>query len=284
MSHEFMHGEEYLIASTINHLKITYALTDKNIFINQPITRELEWRPSFYIKKNRFSIIAFEVSEHPLPTILKIRYADIQKLHVPITIVSVCHDDNTISTEQKKEIKELRELGFGLITVNSNGDIEKVNEGIPLIQYISESEFADESKDLPKAIRQRLRDCYESYTSNPMAGLNEITELTELIVNNVVKQMIRKGWLANNVESQSLNYKLTEMVRNCTQCNNARASIGSLMGYISKYRNASHHAPTTQKELYNKIFNCQHGFRDGIRQLKHFNQQMKHIGISLRAT
>jgi len=222
--------------------------------------------------------MAFEISEHPTPAIFYTAYASIMSVHLPIIVYSICIDENI----KASDIKDLQRYGFGLFTINTEGHVSKVLDGIPLIQYIPENEFADECKLLPQKVKRRLRESYETYLAKPQSGLSEITETTEEIINNALVQMIKKGWLANNVQKKSLSDKLTLML-NCTpHCDNAKPSIAGLITYISQYRNLAHHSAKNPKQLYDKIHSCQHGFREGIKRLKHFQDQMKHIGILLK--
>lgn len=276
MSAVFVSGEEYLIETAISHFKNIYALSEAEIHRNKAIDKDISWRPSFYFRQ-KYSIVAFEVSDNALPGIIQMSYASILSVHIPITVFSICLDENF----SPSVLKTLQKFGFGLFTIGDDGSVSKVQEGTPLIQYISENEFSDECHDLPPKLKRRLRESYEIYLSKPQSGLSEITAIVEEIVNNVILQMIKKSWLPNNTQSQTLSNKLNSMMSSA-HCNGAKASIGGLISYVSKYRNSSHHPAKSQKQLYEKIHNCQHGFREGIKQLTHFKQQMKYLGIQLK--
>lgn len=265
-----------LTTKAIAYIKDLYSLNQSDIFIDEQIHNDINWRPSFYIKLNYF-IVAFEVSEKTYPVIFNMSHANILSVHLPITVYNVCSDENFNTSELRTLIKH----GFGLITINNDDHVEKIQDGIPLIQHIPEQEFADECKSLPVKIKRRLRESFDSYKAKPQSGLSEITALTEEIIDGVVNQMIKKTWLVANTKNQTLNVKLTRMLAS-PQCGGAQASIAGLISYVSKYRNMSHHAPRSRKQLYEKIHNSQHGFREGIKQLTHFKEQMKHININLK--
>lgn len=279
MSNVFASGEEYPIESAIAHFKNIYSLSEADIHRDEAIHRDISWRPSFYFKQ-KYSITAFEISERPTPAIFYSAYASIMSVHLPITVYSICTDENINASD----VKDLKRYGFGLFTINSDGVVSKVLDGIPLIQQIPEQEFLDESKSLPPKIRGQLRAAYEIYKTQPQSGLNEQTALVEEIVNNVTKQMVKKTWLQPAALSVTLSNKLRQHILPCPNCASATSSIAGLITFVSEYRNMIHHPAKSPKQLYDKIHSCQHGFREGIKRLKHFNTEMKKIGITLKTS
>lgn len=275
MSTDFLSGNKDLIDTAIEHFKNIYSLSGTDIYRDKEIHKDIPWRPSFYFKQ-KYSIVAFEVSNETLPRIFYMSHANILSVHIPITVISICAVENFKSSD----LKALQKFGFGLFTIDDNV-VFKVQEGIPLFQHIPEHEFLDEYKSLTPKIKRRLREAYDLYITKPQSGLSEITALVEEIINDVIVQMINKTWIVNNVKNKTLSDKLNTMMTT-PQCKDARASIGGLISYVSKYRNMSHHAPKSQKQLYEKIHNSQHGFREGIKQLTHFKEQMKHLNIQLK--
>ena len=63
----------------------------------------------------------------------------------------------------KKIAKLLQERGFGLVTVDPDGDAHVLFPAIPLVQVIPEASFKQQLKGLPKAIRQATCEAYEDY-------------------------------------------------------------------------------------------------------------------------
>lgn len=283
MSSGFVTGEEELKKAAIEYYKSLYALSNNDIKENIAIHQDLPWRPTFYFK-NRHTITAIEISEHPFPMVFKLQALNIINFNkLLIKVICVCPSSNIITGSARNEKKELLKQGFGLITIGEDGDIESHDEGIPLRQFISEAEFNTEVKSLPKKIRQRLRDSYTAYNASPSNGLSEITEIIESVINELTKQLIRKGWLVTSDNNLTLSGKIDKMLA-CSQCTNAKASIGGVKHYVSFYRNLAHHAPNTPKKAYDKAHKAQHGFKEGIILLKHLKEQMKNYGINIKVT
>jgi hypothetical protein len=279
MSNVFASGEEYQIEIAISYFKQIYSLSEADIHRNEAIHKDIPWRPSFYFKQ-KYSIMAFEISERPFPAIFYTAYASIMTVHQPIIVYSICTDENI----KANEVKDLQRHGFGLFTINPDSTVSKFLDGIPLIQHIPEHEFLDECNDLPPKIKGRLREVYEIYKTQPQSGLSEQTALVEEIVNNVTKQMVKKAWLPETALKVTLANKLRQHILPCPNCSSATSSIAGLISFVADYRNMIHHSPKSQKQLYDKIHSCQHGFREGIKRLKLFNADMKQIGITLKAT
>lgn len=282
MSSGFVSGEEELRESAINHFKDIYSLPINAFKINSELHKDLAWRPSFYFK-NRYTLVAVEILDYPSSRLLKSLALDIMDTNLLIKVVVICPESNIINETIRKEINQLLNYGFGFFTIDDRG-INRQQEGIPLIQFISEKEFTSEIKTLPISIKRRLRDAFDTYNSNPRNGLSEITEIVESVINNLVEQSIKLTWLANSARNKTLAQKIDLMLNDPNHYHSAKASLGGLKSYISVYRNSSHHAPNSLKKAYEIAKMSQHGFREGIKQLNNLNTKMKNHNIKIKAT
>lgn len=257
-----------------------YKVFDKpTIKIGLEIDPKLEWRPTIYFKLNDYLIVAAEVSETtPYPKIFRISHANVLNVQLPMAMYSICTEEAFLDKGNQKEIRELEAHGYGLYTVDGDGNVQRRLDCIPLIQHIPNEEFLEEIRQLPASYRRNLKDCYEVYHKRPISGLQEITEMVEGLINISATKAVKKGWLtkvkkgaADILDDMSGNINFKPAV----------ASIGGIRNYIKEYRNVAHHPAKTRAKAYRKYRACRHGFIDGIKQILSFRTAMKNIGIRL---
>lgn len=256
-----------------------------SISIDKEINRSIPWRPTLWFKGAGHTTIALEVSpEIPYPMALKINTAEILHANIPITVYAACPEEIFLKnqSEVQKEIQRLRDHGFGLLTIDSEGRVTKQFGGQPLIQYIPEDDFKRETKGLPVSIARELREAFDVYKSKPSAGLANVGETVEAATNCAKKAILKKGWATEADMKTSLAAHLNCML-SLAQLNNAKAGIGRMRSFVNEYRNPSHHAPKSQKAAYERYYGCKHGFLEGIKSLQSFTTQLKKdYGITIR--
>ena len=98
----------------INEFKKTYSWHQKDIHIDKPIHKNVNWRPTFFVKQ-KYSYIAFEVSDEPIPKIFLLSHVNILQAHIPIIVISICPEENI----KPKDIKEMKRYGFARLMVSS---------------------------------------------------------------------------------------------------------------------------------------------------------------------
>lgn len=272
-------GETFLADAAAEYFCERFELNDIKKF--EPLDTSLAWRPSLHFQRNNFVTIAAEVSEEtPYPEILKLRRADIVGIHRPISIYVVCPEEICLEPEMQTEIKMLRSHGFGLLTVNTQGQVDIRFSCIPLMQHISETEFKDEISALPPKFRTEVRGAYDRYTNDAGSGLEAITQNVEALVKCAGKRAVSRGWLQKKVLNYSVARLLDELY-DVSHLHNARAAIGGVRGYMTEYRNVAHHAQTSRAKAHKKYKDCHNGFREGIRKIDSFRTAFRGLGISL---
>jgi hypothetical protein len=272
-------GETLLAEAAAKYFRDRYELNDVKQF--EALDPALSWRPSLHFQRNNFVTIAAEVSEEtPYPEILRRRRADIIAVHRPIAIYAVCPEEVCLSGDMQSEIKSLRAHGFGLLSVDTGGEVDIRFGCIPLMQHISEQEFRDEIRALPPKFRAALREAYDRYTNDAGSGLEAITQNVEALVKCAGKRTASKKWLDKKVLKQSV-ATLLDALYDVSQLHNARAAIGGVRGYMTEYRNVAHHAQTSRAKAHKKYQDCHNGFREGIRKIETFRTAFKHLKISL---
>ncbi|NID06148.1 hypothetical protein HBF26_14740 [Luteibacter jiangsuensis] len=224
-------GSAFLTASAQSFFAQTYQTN--SILLGQPIDRSLNWSPSLSFKIHNHRMIVAEVSpDKPYPLILRMRRADILALNMPIAIYSVCTEQAYL--DDQSQVKELVSHGYGLLTVDAEGNVTRRNPCVPLIQLIPSSEFADAMKGLPRSLRTRLAESFERYNSDPLSGASDIAEVFEGLVLKAGRDAVKKGWLAKSDASAGAPAKTLLAMQQGPQFKNAAAAIGGVQSYISE--------------------------------------------------
>lgn len=242
------------------------------------IDKGLAWSPALSFHINKHKMILVEVSETPYPMILKLRRLDITKLDIPISVFCVCPEAAYL--EQQAAAKELIADGFGLLTVDSTGDVQRRADCIPLIQQIATSEFGSVIKELPKGIRLRVAETFERYKHDPPSGTADIAEVLESMVLRAGMDSVKKGWLLAGDAKPGSPARTLAAMQKSSHFSNAAGPIGAVQGYINLYRNTAHHTPKDKKQAAKKYRDCRHGFLDGIKKVPVFRDAMKGLGLS----
>ncbi|MEM8541428.1 MAG: hypothetical protein AAGF25_10785, partial [Pseudomonadota bacterium] len=145
-------GTDFLKDSAKSYFADYYQ--NPTIKIDQELDRNLNWTPSLQFKVQTHLTVLAEISENPYPQILSMRRMDILDLNFPISVYCVCPEEAYLTSGGHSEAKKLIEHGFGLLTVNSLGAVQRVSSCIPLIQRISEVDFNSELKGLTPTVRR----------------------------------------------------------------------------------------------------------------------------------
>jgi hypothetical protein len=236
----------------------------------------LGWQPTFHFRINDYLTVMVEVSEKPYPMIFSLRRVEVEQLPIPVSIYSVCPEEAYL--DDQAESKRLMSHGYGLLTVDASGFVQKRNGCIPIIQQISDQEFKSEIKELPVKIRQRLAESFERYNQNAPTGATDISEVLEGFIIKAAKEGVAKAWIVNSDTGTIA--KTLQAMSTTAQFDGAAAAIGATRGYISMYRNANHHFPKNRKQAAIKYRDCRHAFLDGLKKVIQFRQAMKNIGLS----
>ena len=269
-------GEEYLRNAAQEFFKDLYG--SPKMYLDTPLHKDLRWTPALRFTIHDHINVFVEVSEtNTYPRLLELKVADVLKFPQPIAVYTTCPED--VFLAQRRETVRLRSHGFGLITVNSDWHANREFTAIPLVQIISKREFENEIAGLRSIVRQRLCEAYDDYTTKPVNGVKFLTEIVEGMVISAGKNAINKGYLQNSILKKGTAFILDEMYK-APGCSNARAAIGGVINYNSQIRNLNHHWPKSKKLAYKKYANCRHAFLEGLKQIQHFKQALRNVGLS----
>jgi len=243
------------------------------------ISPDIRWRPTLQIVVNKYTTVVFEVSEKVFPPIIAHSRMEIVNTNQPICVYSVCPED-----EYVKNLSEARELirqGFGLLTIDQNGNVTRHAKAIPLAQFIPKAKYDQLVKDISGAINQRIKAAFDDYNQNPISGLEEITKLVEGITFCTANRLVSKGIMPSFRANITLATVLADMAK-IAALNGQCASIGGFHSYVKRFRNPAHHEPKNKKEAQKVLADCEAGFTEGIRKISDFISDFKKIGINVR--
>lgn len=269
-------GTEFLKEAATKYFADYYQ--NPPIKIDEEIDKKVNWTPSIQFKVQDHLTILAEVSESPYPQILSMRRMDVIDLDIPISVYCICPEEAYLTMHG--DAKKLIEHGFGLLTVNAEGQVQRVANCIPLIQRISEVDFKSEINGLTQAMRRRLREAFDRYQGSAPSGAADVAEVLEGFILQAGRDAVKKGWL-NKADAQPGKMAATlDAMGAVKQLQGAVAAIGGARAYVAKYRNASMHFPKNKKQAAIKYRDCRHGFLDGLKKISDFRTAMKNAGLT----
>lgn len=277
----FFQGDEKLGQAAKSYFSSSFGVRNNKLLLNTEIHSKVNWRPYINFWASPHLMVIGEVSsEDPYPPILKVTHAEILDVNIPIAIYLICPEEVFLDEKRQGEFRKLQSHGYGLITVDSTGHVNKRFTAIPLIQHISQEQFKEEIKDLPQKARGTLTQTYDTYCQNYVSGFVEITAHVEDLVNLSVRRSINKDYLDSGDINLTVGRVLNKMLT-AHPFSPVIPGIAGVRAYIDKYRNTAHHTPQNKRQAYIKYRDCKHGFLEGIKNIISYKESMKKIGISV---
>lgn len=269
-------GDKVLIDAAVNYFSNRHQ--QPVIHLSSPVSKDLGWTPSLHFRAHEHLTVIGEVSETPYPLIFQLRRTELLALSMPASVYAICPEESYLKNQP--EFKRLTADGFGLLTVDLERTVQRRAATIPLIQQITETEFEGDIRGLPKKLRSKLADAFDAYKHNAPSGAAEIAEVMEGLVLKAGREAAQKGWIANADAKAGATAKILSAMQQSVQCRNAAAALGAAQGFISMYRNLSHHFPKDSRQAAKKYRDCRHGFLEGLKKVAFFRDQMRHLGLS----
>jgi hypothetical protein len=259
------------------------------VFENPPIQSDdklyktLSWQPSLHVKLNKYLDVLVEVSEDsPYPIMLSRRHGALLSVHQPLAVYSACPAEVFLLPSKQSELKELERDGYGLLTVDKEGNVSERIHAIPLIHRVSDSEFKASIDGLPAGIRQRLAQCFQTYKNKPPVGIGEIAELLEGLVLEGGRRATKKNWLAGSQVVAGRPAKTLDALSACSHTKAHNAAWGGVRSYIKEYRNVAHHYVTKPKDAKRKFLDCRHALIAGIQHTTSFLEAFRKLKLLVR--
>ena len=246
--------------------------------VDKPLSPRLEWVPALRFTLHQHINVFVEPSDDgPYPRLLQMKYSEVITYPEPIAVYSVCHANAIATPKGQSELNRLKKLGFGLVTVDPSGEPTVLFPGTPLVQVISDVEFKQQIKGLPRGIKQCARECFVDYQNKPSNGVSTLSELVEGMIAKAGQDAASKGFITKR-EAQSSQATLLDALH--SNVVSARAAIGGARKFVNECRNPAHHWPKSKKASHKKYVDCRHNFIEGLRIIQSFRQSMKDNGLS----
>ena len=246
--------------------------------VDKALDSQLQWVPALRFVLHGHIHVFVEPSDNgPYPRRLDMLYTKANNHPEPIAVCSVCHQPATDNAAHRQARRELKSHGFGLLTVDDNGVAEIEFTAIPIVQAIAQADFKQQTKTLPKGIRQPVSEAFEDYVAKPVNGVKTLSETIEGMIRKAGRDSAANGGISNTQSRGAPAAVLDALHEKHPQ---ARAAIGGARNFINECRNLSHHWPNNKKDAYKKYANCRHYFLDGLRTIQAFRKAMKDTGLS----
>ena len=248
------------------------------MYDDKPLHSRLQWVPALRFTLNRHIHVFVEPSDGgPYPRSLAMLYAEANNYPEPIAVYSVCHEAAIDTVAGRQQRKQLKAHGFGLVTVDGQGDTDVHFTAIPIVQAIPDAEFQQQTKGLPKGIRQPAILAFDHYRANPVNGVQTLSELVEGMIIKAARDSAARGGISRADSRRNLADILDALH---DRYPNARAAIGGARKFIKECRNLAHHAPKNRKDAYQKYALTRHHFLEGLHTIQSFRKAMKTAGLS----
>lgn len=269
-------GLQSLVEAAKAYFKLTFQ--SPPFHVSEPIDKALSWIPSLHFKVNDHLAVICEASESPYPLIFSMRRLDVLKLQLPIAVYCICTEEAYLN--QQADAKRLMNDGYGLLTVDADGNVQRRSATIPLLQQINDEEFQLEIKHLPQKLRTRLAESFDRYKHNAPSGAADIAEVMEGLILKAGREAAKKKWILASEAKPGAPAATLAAMQKSDQCKSILAAIGAAQAYISMYRNLNHHFPKDKKQAAKKYRDCRHGFLEGIKKVVFLRESLRKIQLS----
>ena len=247
-------------------------------YVAKALKAQLHWTPALRFTLHGHIHVFVEPSDSgPYPRSLAMLYAKASNYPEPIAVYSICHEAAMETTAGRQERKDLKSHGFGLVTVDPTGDAQVEFTAIPIVQVIAEADFRQQTRDLPKGIRQPASEAFEDYLAKPVNGVKTLSEIVEGMVRKAGRDSAANGGISNGDAKKTPALVLDALH---TQYTEARSAIGGARNFMDECRNLAHHWPKNRKAAYKKYADCRHHFMGGLHTIRAFRTAMKSIGLT----
>lgn len=275
---ELVSAADFLGDAACQFFKDRYQV--QNIHVSSELHKDLGWTPSLrFIVQDHIHVFVEFSEDSPYPKILRMRHPDVLQFPEPIAVYAVCPEQVALDAANQKDVRDLEDHGYGLVTINQDGVARRRFVAVPLSQVISNADYKAELQGLSPKQKERIALAFEDYKNKPATGVTTLTEVVEGLAKQAAKEAAKKEWITVAEAKGNVADALDAMFQ-CNSCKNARGAIGGVRSYIANYRNMSHHWPKNKKKAKQRYTECRLAFIEGIRQMRNFRNAMKAIGLS----
>jgi hypothetical protein len=247
--------------------------------VEEGIAAQIAWRPTFYFRPTRFQILAVEVADLLFPEALKGAAYEIVNFDRPISVVQACSLTTYQADPKQGKVNLLRKHGFGILTVDDDGNATLQHNAIPLAQHISTDELDSAVSDLTATLKVHFKGAYETYVANVGQGVQQVGQIVEALA-CIAKQAVKKSVITPAEAAGALADVIDNLYQK-TVFRNHRAALGAARDFIKEFRNIASHAQSTAAEAMEKIKKCRAGFLSGIAVATKLRDVMQQLGYTI---
>lgn len=252
------------------------------MYVNKPLSRNLEWVPALrFTLHGHINVFVEPSDDGPYPRLFSMKFAEVSNYPEPIAIYCVCNGTAITTPKGQKDLKRLQAHGFGLVTVDPEGEGHVLFPAIPLVQVIPGAEFKQHLSGLPKNIRQSASEAFEDYRAKPVNGVKTLSELVEGMIKKAGQDSVARGGITSEESEMALADVLDALY---AMYPSSRAAIGGARKFVKECRNLTHHWPKNKKNAYKKYSECKYHFLEGLRTIQTFRTAMINDGLTGRLT
>ena len=228
--------------------------------------KSLRWQPEMWYPHNKQFTLLEPSESGVIPKIFEMRYADVLQSKETISVVSVVPREEVLANKNQYDVKRAKRLGFGVLAVDEDGLCDWFSKPVPLVQVIPEAEFSNYVKEYTPKMKRAAKAAYDEYNDSPDTGVTRITELVEGMINKAAKDALKLGIISKKEEKDSLANKVDHLQK-ANGLEPAKAALMGAASFIKKFRNPSHHYPTSQKAVFQRYKDCRYGMIQGLQLL-----------------
>jgi hypothetical protein len=216
------------------------------------------------------------------PEILKGAAHDFNHFNGPVVVYQACPLDVYQAEPQQAKINQMREHGFGIITVDNDGRTTVQSLGIPIAQNISLAQLEAELNGLAKPFRMLFKEAHNVYRTGIVAGLQQAGQIVEGLIRSFAAAAAKDGLIAPPAPDAALATVLDALsVPNALKAHTA--AFGEARGFIKNYRNASSHPAASAKQAAERIRKCRATFLEAVTVATHLQKSAAAKDYKLKA-
>ena len=247
----------------------------------EAIDARIGWRPTFYMKPGPVLMVAVEVADNIYPEALRGALDEIKSYDFPISVYQACSLDVFQKDPKLARVNTLRELGFGLITVDDGGIATFQAHASPLAQYISSARLERALKGLTPSLKVKFNSAHTTYQTNVGQGLQEAGQIIESLINCIVNQAEAANAVPIGTTAKDTAGKIDALYQSGA-FHNYRAPLGGARNFAKIYRNIASHPAKGPKQAADKIRKCQEGFFQALALAGQLREVIQKVGYQVR--
>lgn len=246
---------------SLSHCKARYG--GNGVKIEQGISNSIMWRPSYYLKAGKYKIVAVEVEDNLYPESLKGAAHEISHFDFPVSVFQACTLEAYQNDPKHAKVNSLKSHGFGIITVDDDGNVAIQHTCVPLAQHISPEVLEREIRELSKPLKVAFRSAHDVYHTNEGQGLQEAGQIIEAMITSLATQAHKAGVVSAATLTKPLAFQIDDLYAE-QAFKDHRAALGGARDFIKEFRNTASHPPKNANQAAEKIRKCRKGFLDAI--------------------